>query len=200
MRRWLMALLLALPALAHGQAIRRGHLINSLLAGGGRLAMHGGSDSLRSSGWCGIIRFEAAYATGPRWSFGARWERLGTEGFGSTELLRVTSFRLLAAYRPVVRERWAVEASLALGPSNLTAALPERIVPITGRAASMSLGLRWYGLVTKSVGLTAEADCGFSARMPLHAFGGGPLLHPGGEAQHVRWRSQGLAVGAFLRF
>lgn len=194
----LLNMFMAAPAAA--QAVEPKHLVMTVGGGVGMLNMASDRADLADQGVeSGALRFAFGYAFSRRWSLGIHYDRIGTAYHaGILEHMHVTTYLLEGTYRPWVGQRATVECTTGLGGSAVALFPYGARLPYTGSGTTLSVGLRYWHMLTYTMGFFAAADHAASSSNALVVNGG--TVDPDGTTTHVQWNSQRITAGLLVRF
>jgi hypothetical protein len=192
---------LSVAVLCQGQAVRRKQLVTALGFGGGSLAISTPAAQYDAQGLlAGAVRFTSAYAVSDRWSLGIHYERTGTNEHSDTvERVRFTTYLIAGAYRPLVRERSALEMHAALGSAIMALRPAGGRVPVRARGGAFTWGARWLHMINGTVGMQLCLDQSFAAQAPME-LDGEPVVNAEGQQYFVRWNALNATAGVVVRF
>ncbi len=185
---------------AGAQAVEARHLVMTVGGGAGMLNMASDRPDLADVGVeSGALRFAFGYAFSQRWSLGVHYDRIGTAYHGGVlDHLHVTTYLLEGTYRPWVGQRAAMECTLGIGASALSLFPYGARLPYTGSGSTLSVGVRYWHMVTYTLGFFTAVDHATSSSNALVVNGG--TVDPDGSDTRVQWNSQRVTAGLLVRF
>ena len=182
--------------IAHGQMILQKHLVIGLAGGGGITSTQSNWKELRSSAIASSgVRFSFSYAFNERWSLGGQYLRVGSVKFpGPVDRIRFTNYMIEGTYRFINSDRHAVEILLGAGITSMTLRPVDELLPYDAVGPVANAGIRYLFLINETIGLFAAFD---HTQAPDH-----DVTHKeyAIDGYTIRWNSQRLTGGAFLRF
>ncbi|MBK9176720.1 MAG: hypothetical protein IPM46_10385 [Flavobacteriales bacterium] len=197
-------LLLAILSAQHctAQVIGPKQLVTSLGGGVGVLRISRFTPGLSfGSEAAGSATFRFAYAVNGKLSFGAHYDRVGTDRTPEgMDRVRFTAYLLECAYRPWQSERSAVELYAALGPSLMSMRVRDRDLPLEGRSTAAALGARYLRFFGSTLGAFVAVDHAGSVNMTVTDYDGNALEDAEGRPIQLNWSSQRVNAGLVLRF
>lgn len=202
MSRYALLLASLVAQCCEAQVIGPKQLVTSLGGGAGVLSigrfMEGQSFEPEAAG---SATFRFAYAVNGRISFGAHYDRVGTDRTPEgMDRVRFTAYLLECVYRPWQSERSAVELHAALGPSLLSMRVRDRDLPLKGRSTAAALGARYMRFFGRTMGAFVALDHAGSVNMTVTDYDGNVIEDTQGQPVQLDWNSQRVNLGLLVRF
>lgn len=185
---------------ASAQAVEAKHLVMTLGGGVGILNMASDRADLADQAVeSGAVRFAFGYAIARRWSLGIHYDRVGTTNHaGVLDHLHMTTYLLEGTYRPWVGQRATVECTLGIGTAAVALFAKDNRLPYTGTGSALAIGLRYWHMITYTLGIFAAVDHAASSSNALVVNGG--TVDPDGTETYMQWNSQRITTGLLVRF
>lgn len=149
----------------------------------------------------GSATFRFAYAVNRKLSFGAHYDRVGTDRTPEgMDRVRFTTYMVECAYRPWQSERSALELYAAIGPSLMSMRVLDRDLPLGGRNTAGALGARYLRFFGSTLGMFVALDHAGSVSMMVTDYEGTAIKDAEGRAVQLDWSSQRVNAGLLIRF
>lgn len=200
LRPLLLIVLLAAVGQGQAQAVRRKHLVMSVGGGIGVINAFSDRKDIEVVGLgSGVFRAAFGFAVTDRWSLGLHFDRVGSTWHnGALDRLHFTTYLFGIAYRPWITERSAMELEFGFGPMRTSLFPNDTRLPYTTTGGAVSVGFRYIGMLSRTIGAFAAFDHAASSSNELLLEGG--LVNPGGGRSRFQWNSPRVSFGMIVRF
>jgi hypothetical protein len=183
------------------QTVLPRHLLIGMGGGGGLTTIHSTMDTLAAGALASsAVRFNFAYALGPKWSVGGHYDRIGTVRHpGDMERVRFTTYMIEGSYRPFNGRHAALEVVAAAGYTIAALRPVDHLIPYDSRGLVAAAGIRYMHLLNETLGAFIALDHAHSAPQRVR-YHDEPLVSTPDSPTSISWHSQRVTAGMFVRF